>query len=213
VNKKIRFSIVFFILILLTLFTYSKSEKKIIPIPKPPLKHLEKSVAKELFEGRKMVDKVVSTKKVTIEKKAQAYDELARLYQTYELNDSAEACYKNALTLTPDDFRWKYSLAFLYQSEGDFTKGLKYYTSIKNNREAPIIKYLIKIRIGECYRKLNKIPEAFEAFNSAFKINPKDPAVLGVCPRLGGINLDIKKYKEAIKYLLAVIELNLRQIN
>ncbi len=203
-NRFFKFFIFLFISLILTFNTYPQSKKKMINIPKPPLKHLEKAVSKQLAEGRKMVDKVVTTKSVSIDKKANAYGELARLYQTYELNDSAEACYKNALILSPNDFRWKYSLAFLNQSTGDFSKALEYYTDIKESNEPPIIKYLIKIRIGECYRKLSNISRALEAFESAYKINPNGPAILA---RLGGICLDKKEYKEAIKFLLAALEI------
>ena len=176
---------------------------RLIPVPTPHPDHLEEAVSRQLLEGRRMVDAVVGTETVSREKRGQAFGELGQLYHAYELNDAAEACYYNAVVLDPTSFRWKYSLGYIRQTMGKFSEALEIYGQVKLDRLDSQQAYLIHIRMGECYRKLNQRQQAKKAFDAAYGINPQGAAVLA---RLGEIALQEKQYEEAIKLLVSALQ-------
>jgi len=179
------------------------SKDELVPVPTPHLDHLEEAVSRQLLEGRRMVDAVVGTTTVSRQKRGQAFGELGQLYHAYELNEAAEACYYNAVVLAPSSFEWKYSLGYLRQTVGKFSEALEIYRQMNPDQLAPQQAYLVYIRRGECYRKLNHIQQAKAAFNTAYKINPQGAAVLA---RQGEIALQEKQYEEAIKYLVSALQ-------
>lgn len=181
----------------------STTQEGLIPIPPPPLDHLEKVVSDQLQEGRKMVDAVSGDSTASRQKRAEAYGKLGQLYHAYELNEAAEACYRNALVLDPSNLEWTYSLGYLLQFTGKFSEALKFYQQMKVGKENPPLAYLVQIRIGECHRKLNQPDQAKPAFEAAYQLNPEGPAVLA---RLGEIALSEKRYDLAIKYISSALQ-------
>lgn len=179
------------------------AEEGLKPIPDPPLDHLEKAVSDQLREGRRMVDAVSGNSAASRQERAQAYGKLGQLYHAYELNEAAEACYRNALVLDPSYLEWTYSLGYLLQSTGRFPEALQLYQQMKIERQNPQLAYLVHIRMGECYRSLNQPEQAKPAFEAAYQLNPEGPAVLA---RLGEIALDEKRYDLAIKYLVSALK-------
>lgn len=180
-----------------------KAEEYLKPVPFPQLDHLEKAVSQQLREGRQMVDAISGESSASPQKRAQAYGELGQLYHAYELNEAAEACYRNALVLSPSHLEWTYSLGYLLQSTGRFSEAQQFYQQMKIDPQNPRMAYLVHIRIGECYRKLNQPDQAKSAFEAAYQLNPEGPAVLA---RLGEIALDEKRFDLAIKYFTAALE-------
>lgn len=173
------------------------------PVPYPPLEHLEKAVSDQLLEGRRMVDAVTGDSSASRQKRAEAYGELGQLYHAYELNEAAEACYRNALVLDPSHLEWTYSLGYLLQFTGRFSEALQFYGQMKIDPQNPQLAYLVHIRMGECYRKLNQPDRAKSAFEASYQLNPEGPAVLA---RLGEIALDEKRFDLAIKYFTSALE-------
>jgi len=180
-----------------------KAEEDLKPVPYPQLDHLEKAVSRQLREGRQMVDTLSADISASPQKRAKAFGELGQLYHAYELNEAAEACYRNALVLDPGDLEWTYSLGYLLQFAGRFSEALQFYQKMEIGPNNPQLVYLVQIRKGECYRKLNQPQQAKLAFEAAYQIDPEEPAVLA---RLGGIALDEKQYDSAIKYLTSALE-------
>jgi tetratricopeptide (TPR) repeat protein len=181
----------------------NKTEEVLKPIPPPPLDHLEKAVSDQLREGQRMVDAVSGNSAASRQERAQAYGQLGQLYHAYELNEAAEACYRNALILDPSYLEWTYSLGYLLQSTGKFSDALQLYQQMKAGQQNPQLAYLVYIRMGECYRRLNRLDQAKPAFEAAYQLNPEGPAVLA---RLGEIALDEKHYDLAIKDLTSALE-------
>ncbi len=184
--------------------SFTFAEEKLVPVPEPPLAHLEAAVSKQLREGRAMVDSV--TGKATVDKvtRGNAYGEMARLYHAYELYDAAEACYRNATALSPQSYDWNYGLANLMQKVGKFEEALVFYNKLLSIKLKSEQLYLVYIRIGQCLRPLNRKEESKAAYEKAFKLNPNGPAVLA---RLGEIALQEKKYDQAIHYLKKALEI------
>jgi tetratricopeptide (TPR) repeat protein len=180
-----------------------KAEEDLKPVPYPLLDHLEKTVSDQLREGRRMVDAVTRDLSASRQKRAEAYGELGQLYHAYGLNVAAETCYRNALVLNPSHLEWTYSLGYLLQFTGRFSEALQFYRQMKIDPQNPQLAYLVHIRMGECYRKLNQPDQAKSAFEAAYQLNPEGPAVLA---RLGEIALDEKSFDLAIKYFTSALE-------
>jgi tetratricopeptide (TPR) repeat protein len=181
----------------------STAEDGLKPVPIPQLDHLEKAVRDQLREGRRMVEAVSGNSAGSRQKRAQAYGELGQLYHAYELNEAAEACYRNALVLAPAYLEWTYSLGYLLQSIGRFSEALQFYQQMKTGQQDPQLVYLVHIRIGECYRSLNQPNQAKSAFDAAYQLNPEGPAVLA---RLGEMALEEKRFDDAIKYISSALK-------
>lgn len=179
------------------------SKDSLIPVPNPLLDHLEKAVSQQLLERRQEVDALAKKPTVNREQLAQAYGELGQLYHAYELSETAEACYRNALTLDPSNLEWQYSLGYLLQSVGRFSEALDLYQGMEISEQNLQLAYLVYIRIGECYRSLNQPDQAKRTIEAAFRINPEGPAVLA---RLGEVAVAEKRYDDAIKYLVSALE-------
>jgi tetratricopeptide (TPR) repeat protein len=182
----------------------AEEKKELLPIPTIKPDNLEESVKKHLIESRKMVESVIGRKDVDPKVRASSYGELGQTYHAYDLVDAAEACYRNAVVLDPGSYDWNYSLGFLLlKKKGEYLEALDYF-----RRAAKLVKdddgrYLVNIRIGECYLPLNRQREAGEAFGAAYRINPEGAAVLA---RMGETALAEKRFQDAINYLSKALQ-------
>jgi len=113
----------------------STTEDTLQPIPPPPLDHLEKAVSHQLREGKKMVDAVSGDSTASRQKRAEAYGKLGQMYHAYELYESAEVCYRNAVLLDPSHLEWTYSLGYLLQITGKFSGALEVYQKMKSSAQ------------------------------------------------------------------------------
>jgi tetratricopeptide (TPR) repeat protein len=197
-------SLVLLITFFLSLVPLWSQEKTLVKVPQPPLDHLEGVVSKQLKEGREMVDRLIAKTSVKDEVRGNAYGQLGQLYHAYELWDAAKACYQNAVILNVDSFEWNYALAYLLQSQGGYTEALEIYKKLKPDEGDQEKRYLIFIRIGECYRSLNQPVEAGKTFNAAYQLNPNGPSVLA---RLGEVALDERDFKKAVNFLSQALEI------
>ncbi|ABK17303.1 tetratricopeptide repeat protein [Syntrophobacter fumaroxidans] len=176
------------------------SSSDLKPVPVPKLDNLEKAVREQLEEEQKKVDTAVATRSAGRQECAQAYVELGEMYHAYQLNDAAEACYRNALTLDPTRVEWNYNLAFLLQSVGRYPEAIELYGKVWRTQPDS---YVLPIRVAECHKSLNQLKEAKDALEAAWRINPDGPAVLA---RMGEIALEEKRYEDAVKFLSSALD-------
>ncbi len=168
--------------------------ERLIPVPEPDLSGLEKDVAEQLGGARKALISLVATE-ISKPALSRAYGELGKLYQAYELNEPAEACYKNALTLEPDEYRWNYYLGYLYKTWGRPKDALVYYRKAKTLQpDNP----LVSVRLGETYVIIGLPKQAKREFLAALYLRPAAPSILA---RLGELALTERRYELAVKYL------------
>ena len=97
------------------------------PVPYPNLSAMEESVRKQLEDFQAELKALIQRPGSPSRQVAQAYGRMGNLYHTYDLLEPAEACYRNALQLAPQDFRWPYYLALLYEAGGDLEKAGAHY--------------------------------------------------------------------------------------
>lgn len=87
-------------------------------VPRPVLEHLTPAVQEQLRTQRTNLDRLREANGTSAEL-GQAYGKTGQLYHAYELHEAAAACYRNALRLQPQRFRWHYYLGRLALQTGD----------------------------------------------------------------------------------------------
>ncbi len=95
-----------------------------------------------------------------------AYGELGGIYHAQHMDDAAEACYRNAALLAPQDFRWPYLLGYLYQGQGQLEKAAAAYQ--RTQTRAPDYGPL-RLRLAEVYASLNQPVRARPLLQLAFE--------------------------------------------
>lgn len=148
------------------------------PIPFPNLSSMDESVRKQLQYFQNTLQTLVQNPGTPSKQLAQTYGKLGNLYQTYNLLESAEACYRNALQLTPTNFRWPYYLALLYESQGNLEEMASHYRialSLQPN-DLPSLLGLARSQLTQ-----DRIEEAQKLFQQALQIETGTaPALVGM---------------------------------
>jgi tetratricopeptide (TPR) repeat protein len=170
----------------------------LLPVPLPPLDVLESSVADQIREVQRSVTTLLGKPDLGRVETAEAYGTLGQLYHAYELFDAAEACYKNANRLRPDDFRWSHLLGYLHQQTGRLEDAIGFYDA------ALIAKpddYIATLYLGDVYLRLNRRAEARARFQASLDRFPA-----AALSRLGDLALVESRYKDAIREFEAALE-------
>ena len=131
---------------------------------------------------------------------SEAYGELGRHYQTYELDEAAEASYKNAIRLHPYNAGWTYYLGYLYQKAGRLEEAADYYalTLVLRPNSLPAL-----VHMAEVYLARDR-PEVAEPLLK--KVLAEDPESGAANALLGELALGRRQYESAVKYLQTALE-------
>jgi tetratricopeptide (TPR) repeat protein len=162
----------------------------------PQLEALEESVANHLREARSTFEK--TARGASAQDLGDAYGTLGRVFHAYEFFDAAEACYRNASRLKPNDVDWLHLRAYLYQQTGRFDEAVNLYVAAR--RAAPN-DYAATIHLGEAYVALGRTADARVQFESMVT---RYPAAANA--GLGEAALREGRYAEAIRYFDAALE-------
>ena len=87
------------------------------PLPQPDLSSFEPAVQEQLQAQQAKLDRALE-EKVPAKDLAEAFGELGRHYDVYELSEAATVSYRNAQRLDPSAYRWTYHLAVAEQASG-----------------------------------------------------------------------------------------------
>jgi tetratricopeptide (TPR) repeat protein len=178
--------------------TLPPARPNLVPVPLPPLDSLESSVADQIREVQRSVAGLLGKPDLGRAETAEAYGTLGQLYHAYEMFDAAEACYKNASRLRPDDYRWSHLLGYLHQQTGRLEDALGFYDA------ALIAKpddYIATLYLGDVYLRLNRRAEARTRFQASLDRFPA-----AALSRLGDLALVESRYKDAIREFEAALE-------
>ena len=125
---------------------------------------------------------------------SEVYGLLGRVYQAYSLLPTAEAAYRNAHQLAPQEYRWAYLLGSVCQAAGRADDAIKYYRLAQQLRAD----YLpTPVNLGQLYLQQNRLEEATNAYQTALKLNAECTAAQY---GLGQIALSRRNYAEALKF-------------
>jgi tetratricopeptide (TPR) repeat protein len=164
-------------------------------VPAPDLTDMEPQVVQLLEEGRETV--------LADPTSAVTWGDLGTLYDAHGLFEPAESCYREAVTLSPDDFRWGYLLAVVRETLGagadEVVEGFGRAASLRSDY-APV-----HVRMGDALSTRGRYDEAAQAFRDAIAIAPDAAAAhrgLGqVLLALGEVDGAIEHLERAVKLL------------
>ena len=132
---------------------------------------------------------------------SQAYGEMGKLYHVQDFLGAAEACYLNAESLAPTDFRWSYYLGHIYRNKGDLEQSIaSYQRALEHHPEnVPAI-----LGAAEGHLSLNRYDRAHPLFERALALDEDcAPALVG----MGKIASSRQETKEAIRNFEAALAL------
>lgn len=161
----------------------------------PDLSGLEEAVARQLAP----LPEIVAAARATVD--SDALGEAGRLYQAYGFLDIALACYAEALTIAPQDFRWRYYRASAYAAAGKLIDAVTAYEAALELRPADIA---ARIHLGETLFSLGRPQEARSAFEAALATAPETAAGFA---GLGQVALSEQRFADAIAAFERALEL------
>jgi Flp pilus assembly protein TadD len=169
----------------------------LLAVPLPRLDALEPAVSDQIREQRRSFIDLTAGKPST-RALADAYGSMGQLLHAYEFLEGAEASYRNASRLAPDEGRWPHLLGYLCQQSGRLEEAADFYAAARStqpgNRAATAY-------LGFVYLGLNRLAEAEQQFRSITGIFPA-VARQG----LGEVALREGKFGDAIDHLGAALE-------
>ena len=171
------------------------------PIPHPDLSRLEPAAQQRIRDTRAKLESMAKAGEVNKEELSQAYGEMGKLYHVQDFLGAAEACYLNAESLTPTDFRWSYYLGHIYKNKGDLEKSIAAYQRALEHQpdNVPAI-----LGAAEGHLSLNRHNRAQPLFERALALDEAcAPALVG----MGKIASSRRDTKEAIRYFEAALAL------
>ncbi len=179
----------------------------LLAVPFPDLTGLEQAVAVQLADAQ---DSLVALLAVEQEPDTQnewdtqlsnAYGTMGQLYHAYELFDSAEACYRNAVQLGPAEFRWSYLLAQLLQRQGQLEQAIAQYERAQELAPDSISGL---VNLGKAYLEANQADQAQAVFARAVELNGQSAAAHA---GLGQTAFVQEQYADAVQHFETVLQL------
>lgn len=172
-----------------------------VPIPYPELNKMEASVRGQLESARSELQLVIETVGISKARLAEAYGQLGKLYQAYELSDAAAACFLNARALDPRRFAWPYYLGYVYETEADHGKAA---THFENALRIQPDNLTALLKLAQANLDLNSLESAKALFERALVIDKSSAAALA---GLGKVALYKRDFSEAVQKLKAALAL------
>jgi tetratricopeptide (TPR) repeat protein len=186
------------------------SEPTLLPVVLPDLTGMHASVQAQLREADASLRLILESgtgveqpaSKPRGDPRSEAYGELGKLLMAAKYPDLAERCFRNALTLAPDDFRWPYYLGQLFISQGELTKAAERFEHVLKLRPADFATLVwlghVRIELGQ--------PEAAERL--LIKARTLGPNTAAVLYQLGRASLAMQDYANAVQHLEEALTLN-----
>ena len=128
-----------------------------------------------------------------------AYGELGKLLLAAQSADVAEACFLNAQTLNPGDYRWPYYLAQVYRTKGEPQKAQPLFERTIQLHPDDVA---ARVWLGEVFLQLGRPDAAEPQFSQALSLQPNS---LSARFGLGRAALATNDYRGAVSYLEDVL--------
>ena len=171
------------------------------PIPHPDLSRLEPAARQRIRDTRAGLESMAKAEKAGPEELSPAYGEMGKLYHVQDFLGAAEACYLNAESLAPTDFRWPYYLGHIYKNKGDLEQSIAAYQRAMEHQPENVPALL---GAAEGHLSLNRYDRAQPLFERALALDEDcAPALVG----MGKIASSRRDAKEAIRNFEAALAL------
>jgi len=167
---------------------------ELIEVPQPDITGVEPPVREQIHAAQSALAATLAQADASRGRRADVYGNLGQIYQAYDFDSAALACYANASRLDPQSFRWSYYAGYLGQEFGDAETAERDYQhalTLKPNNTPALL------RLGVLELTLNHPDAAKQYFTrAAAQRVPSAPALTG----LGKVALVEHKYSIALKY-------------
>lgn len=155
-------------------------EATLLEVPHVTAGQVEPAVLEQIEVSRREIDTLVndrSNEETNNTALAAAFGELGRVYQAYDLLDSAEPCFRNALLLAPSP-RWSYLLAVLLETRGRLEEAESFFASTADSGRlpTPTIETAVRHRWASVLLELGRTVEARRQIERVLDINPDHAA-------------------------------------
>jgi tetratricopeptide (TPR) repeat protein len=167
------------------------------PIVLPPLDALEPAVVEQLRDAQENLRRAAAAGS-NARRLAEAYGSLGQTLHAYEFFEAADASYRNASQLAPDDFRWLHLRGYLYQQTGRFDEAAALYRAARRLHPDD---HVLTIRLGETHLARGRLDEARDEFESA---SARFPAAAQA--GLGEVALRQGRFAEAVTHFRTALE-------
>ena len=140
--------------------------------------------------------------KVSPKELSPAYGEMGQLYHVQDFLGAAAACYLNAESLAPTDFRWPYYLGHIYRNKGDLEQSIAAYQRAMAQQPGERFRPFWERPKG--HLSLNRYDRAQPLFERALALDEDcAPALVG----MGKIASSRRDTREAIRNFEAALAL------
>ena len=163
-------------------------------VPEVTLNDMDAEARDSIIAAREQLNAVLQDNAAAADRLADAYGELGGLYQVYLLFPPAEACYKNAIQLAPEQFRWLYYAAYLADDSGISELAAERYESARKLRPGYLA---LMVRLGNVRLDLNQLDTAQAEFEQVAATAGLEAASLY---GLGQVALLQRDFETAIDY-------------
>jgi tetratricopeptide (TPR) repeat protein len=172
------------------------------PVTLPDLSQMAESARKQIEERHASLLKTSESRTATVVDLSSAYGEMGKLLMAAQYADPAEACFLNAQTLDPSEFRWPYYLAHLYRKQGELTKSQSLFERAIQLHPDDVSTL---VWLGNTYLEQG-LPDAAEPqFAKALSLEPKS---ISARYGLGRTALAKNDPRRAVTYLEELLEIN-----
>ncbi len=142
-------------------------------IPRPDLSALSETARSKIETMQSTLAGMSSAGLERADELKEGFGLLGQLFHAFDLLDSAAVCYRNAISLAPDDPRWPYYQALVFNSQGDLDAAVgAFRKAIGLEPGSPAT----HIRLGRALLELGRLEEAQAAFEEARKLDAESAA-------------------------------------
>ena len=168
-------------------------EYGLVGIPFPELEGLERDVAEQLTEVKKLVQGVNPRGGAVAA--GTTMGELGQVYHAYGFEQSALACYYNATRMSPEDYRWYHLMGHLLQTGGELEQARDAYRNVLQLQPDYVA---TKVRLAEVEIGLGELESARTLLESALE---QDGTLAAAQGALGELALVEGRHQEVVDRL------------
>jgi tetratricopeptide (TPR) repeat protein len=177
----------------------TRPELMVVPIPN--LDDLNQAVQQQIHDYQKRLTTQQNRPDATRKELSAAFGEMGKLYHAYDMLDAAEACYRNAEKLIPDDFRWPYYLGNCYDAQSKPSEAIAAFQRTIAIRSDSVP---AQVALAQTYLEANQTEQAQSWFQRALAI---DSSCARAMVGLGKICNSRRDFTAAVQHFESALKL------
>jgi tetratricopeptide (TPR) repeat protein len=178
------------------------SRPPLADVAMPDVARTDPAVHAQIKERYATLQQRVGDRRTPLHDLADAYGRFGMLLHAAQFYDIAQASYRNAQTLAPDDIRWPYYLGHLYRSQGQPGRAVESFARALTLRPSDLPTL---IWLGRLYLDQGRPADAAPLFSKALALSPRSVAALAGA---GRVALEQRDYATAVQRFERALEID-----